>query len=135
MKRFIIATLFTLMSMFSFGQVQWYQTTGFKQAQVINEHYYWPNQWQNSNMRISIDLNNDIITVYSPRTQTYSIYGAYNNGQTYRDNNGGTQLKYYAIDQDYDKCTIRLRVEDNGNSQIYIDFSNIAWVYNVRRIQ
>lgn len=135
MKRFILATLFTLMSMFSFGQVQWYQTTGFKQAQVVNGQYYWPSQWQSSSMRISIDLGNDLITVYSPRTQVYAIYDSYNNGQAYRDNNGGTQLKYYAVDQDYDKCTVRLRVESNGNSQIYIDFSNIAWVYNVRRIQ
>ena len=48
---------------------------------------------------------------------------------------GGTNVKFYVIDQDYDRGSIRLRVERNGNSQIYVDFSNVAWVYNVVRIR
>lgn len=84
-------------------------------------------------MSISINLDTDIITIYSPRTQTYAVYGTYNNGQTYRDNDGGNNLKYYVVDQDGDRGEIRLRVERNGNSQIYVDFSNCAWVYNVVR--
>lgn len=134
MKR--ILTLFMLImciSLSSFAQVQWYQTTGFKKANVYNGTYSWPSQWETSNMKVSIDLDNDLITIYSPRTQVYAIYDTYNNGNAYRDSGGGQTVKFYAVDQDYDKCTIRLRVESNGNSQIYVDFSNVAWVYNVRR--
>lgn len=86
-------------------------------------------------MRLCIDIGNDQIIVYSPRTQIYQVYGVYNNGQPYVDDSGGINIKFYVIDQDYDRGSIRLRVERNGNSQIYIDFSNIAWVYNVVRIR
>ena len=86
-------------------------------------------------MRLCIDIGNDQIIVYSPRTQIYQVYGVYNNGQPYVDDSGGTNIKFYVIDQDYDRGNIRLRVEKNGNSQIYIDFSNVAWVYNVVRTQ
>lgn len=45
----------------------------------------------------------------------------------------GTQVKFRVIDQDYDKGFLRLRVENNGNSQIYVDYADISWVYNVVR--
>ena len=86
-------------------------------------------------MNLCINLSTDRITIYSPRTQVYQVYGVYNNGNTYIDSSGGTNMKFYVIDQDYDKGSIRLRVERNGNSQIYVDFSNVAWVYNVIRTQ
>lgn len=117
----------------SFGEQLWYRTTGFKQAAVYNGSYNWPSQWEPSNINICIDTDNDMVTIYSPRTQVYAIYESYNNGNAYRDSGGGQTVKFYAVDHDYDKCTIRLRVESNGNSQIYVDFSNVAWVYNVRR--
>lgn len=116
------------------AETQWYKTTAFAQARIYNNSYHW-GDWENSNMNISIDLTNDIITVYSPSKQVYYVYGSYNNGNVYTDNNGGRNIKFYVIDQDYDKGEIRLRVERNGNSQIYVDFSNIAWVYNVVRIR
>lgn len=131
MKRILLGLILSICCVLStFAQAQWYRTTGFATANVYNGQYHWGN-WEASNIRICIDK--DVITVYSPKTQIYAIYDTYNNGQMYYDN-GGKQVKFYAIDQDYDKCTIRLRIENNGNSQIYIDFSNVAWVYNVVRI-
>ena len=35
---------------------------------------------------------------------------------------------------EYDYGYIRLRIERNGNSQIYIDFADVMWVYNVVRV-
>lgn len=133
MKRFLVF-LFCLVSLSASGQVLWFRTTEYAQATVVNGHYYW-SKWEDSNMNLCINLSTDRITIYSPRTQVYQVYGVYNNGNTYIDSSGGTNMKFYVIDQDYDKGSIRLRVERNGNSQIYIDFSNVAWVYNVVRTQ
>ena len=110
-----------------------FRTTSYAQATVYNGRYYW-GDWESSNMLVTINLDTDIIKVYSPRTQVYKVYGTYNNGNAYTDNSGGSNVKYYVYDQDGDRGEIRLRIERNGNSQIYVDFSNVAWCYNVRRI-
>ena len=81
-------------------------------------------------MVLTINLNTDVITIYSPKTQIYKVYKT---GDVFTDNKGGRQVTFYVIDQDYDKGTVRLRIESNGNSQVYIDFLNCAWCYNVYR--
>jgi len=53
---------------------------------------------------------------------------------TYTDESQGKQTKFYVIDQDGDLGYVRLRIEKNGNSQVYIDFNDVMWVYNVRRV-
>ena len=133
MKKYLLILL-CFISISGYAQVQWYRTTQYAEATIINNRYYW-GDWESSNMRLCIDIGNDQIVVYSPRIQIYQVYGVYNNGQPYVDDSGGTNIKFYVIDQDYDRGSIRLRVEKNGNSQIYIDFSNVAWVYNVVRTQ
>lgn len=133
MKKYLLILL-CFISISGYAQVQWYRTTQYAEATIINNRYYW-GDWESSNMRLCIDIDNDQIIVYSPRIQIYQVYGVYNNGQPYVDDSGGTNIKFYVIDQDYDRGNIRLRVEKNGNSQIYIDFSNVAWVYNVVRTQ
>lgn len=133
MKKYLLILL-CFISISGYAQVQWYRTTQYAEATIINNRYYW-GDWESSNMRLCIDVDNDQIIVYSPRIQIYQVYGVYNNGQPYVDDSGGTNIKFYVIDQDYDRGNIRLRVEKNGNSQIYIDFSNVAWVYNVVRTQ
>ena len=131
MKRILLLFL-CLVPLLMSGQVLWFKTTTFAQASIVNGHYYWGN-WEGSNMRLCINLNTDRIIVYSPKTQIYQVCGAYNNGNTYTDPSGGTNVKFYVIDQDNDRGEVILRVERNGNSQVYVCFSNIAWVYNVIR--
>lgn len=139
MKKYL-TILFMLICFGIFGnveataQTQWYRTTAYAHANVYNGNYVW-GDWQSSDMNISINLTTDVITIYSPRTQIYRVYGVYNNGNVYSDNSGGHNLMFYVYDQDGDKGRVRLRVEQSGNSQIYVDFSNVAWVYNVRRTQ
>jgi hypothetical protein len=52
----------------------------------------------------------------------------------YYDDGGGVQIKFSVIDQDGDRGTVRLRIQNDGNSQLYVDFADIMWVYNVYRI-
>lgn len=84
-----------------------------------------------SDMAVTINLDNDVITIYSPKTQIYKVYET---GPTERNKTTGSQMTFYVYDQDLDKGSIRLRVTPKGTCQIYVDFSNIAWVYNVYRI-
>ncbi len=114
------------------AQVQYYKTTAYAQARVYNGRYVW-GAWESSSMTLVINLNTDVITIYSPRTQVYRVYGTANNGNSYTDSSGGNNVKFYVVDQDGDRGEVRLRIERNGNSQVYIDFKDIAWCYNVVR--
>lgn len=132
MKKF----LFTLALLFSFIaiQAQVYQYRTFQYAyQQTNSNGKWGewSDWQDSDMLMIINFNTDIVTIYSPTTQRYQITKFIRN---YTDNSGGKQVEFAFVDQDGDKGHMRLRIETNGNSQVYIDFNNIRWCYNVRRI-
>lgn len=111
------------------AETLWYRSTSFAMAKIVNSHYYW-GDWQKSNVSISLDLTNDIIAIYSRVKQVYYVTQT---GNSYTDESGGRQVQFYVVDQDRDRGTIRLRIETNGNSQIYVDFSDVAWVYNVVR--
>lgn len=133
MKKKLLTLVFCLIfSLVSFAQVNWYRTTSFAYKQKAS--YGWTNwsNWEKSNLQVSIDLDNDIIKIYSNKIQTYIVTEA---RDAYRDSSDGVTVEFGVIDQDYDRGTVRLRVERNGNSQIYVDFANIMWVYNVIRIR
>lgn len=82
-------------------------------------------------MVLTIDLDNDVITVFSQQKQVYKVIEYLGN---YTDESQGKQTKFYVLDQDGDFGYVRLRIEKNGNSQVYVDFNDIMWVYNVRKI-
>lgn len=127
--------LFTLVLLFSFitiqAQVYQYRTTEYAYQQT-NSNGKWGewSDWQDSDMLMIINYNTDIVTIYSPTTQRYQITKFI---RKYTDNSGGQQVEFAFVDQDGDKGHMRLRIEKNGNSQVYIDFNNIRWCYNVKR--
>ena len=136
MKKYFKFILVTMMMLFCMSnnvnaQTYYYQTTGF----AIKYKYStgWGNwsDWQSSNMKMKIDLDDDIIVIYSQQTQIYRVL---ENMGSYTDESGGRQTKFFVIDQDEDYGYVRLRIEKNGNSQVYIDFNDVMWVYNVKRI-
>lgn len=129
--------LFTLLLLFSItlisnAQIMYFKTTGYYER--IHYNSGWSN-WSSrkaSNMNISINLSTDVITIYSPRTQIYRIY---QHAGTYRNSDGDITAEYKFYDQDNNRGTLRLVVHNAGNSQIYIDFSNISWTYDVYRVR
>lgn len=81
-------------------------------------------------MYLTINLNTDIVTVYSPVTQIYKVtdyVGTYREGDS-------TVVEYRFIDQDGDKGTMHLVQKDSGTSFVYIRFANIQWAYIVKRV-
>lgn len=113
------------------AQVYTYRTTGYAYKKV-NSYGNWTNwsDWLKSDMRMVINFNTDVVTIYSPKTQVYKITEFIRN---FTDSSGGKQVEFAFVDQDGDRGHMRLRIETNGNSQVYIEFSNIIWCYNVRR--
>lgn len=109
------------------AETLWFKSTAYAYAEVVNKHYYW-SDWEKSNLTITIDLTKDVITIYS---STIQIYKVVQEGQVSDDKDGGRQVVFPVIDQDGDRGTVRLRITNDGTSQLYVDFNNIAWVYNV----
>lgn len=135
MKNFLLTLLFVIgfiTPINTYAETYYYRTTEFAYKQ-INDYGRWTNwsDWEESNILISINLSTDVVVIFSPRTQRYKITDHIRN---YTDNSGGKQSEYKFIDQDGDVGSMRLRKEKNGNSQLYIEFSNIMWVYNIKQV-
>ena len=133
MKKVLVTLALILCTLGSFAQstsILWFRTTEFAWKQ--KEYGVWSDwtDWEKSNMKVKFDLNRDQIVIFSPNIQIYNVLSI--EEPPYDPN--GQQVKYRVIDQDDDFGYIRLRIENNGNSQIYVDFANIKWVYNVVRL-
>lgn len=111
------------------------QTINFKTISFAEKEYNYSTQsweawssWEDSNMLLTIDMSNDIVTIYSPKVQIYQIYSS--NG-SYYDDDDDLHVLFKFVDQDGDNGTMRLLQRTSGSSEIYIEFSNIKWCYRV----
>lgn len=131
MKKFIFAIIFSFIAIAVSAQTISFRTTSYTYKEM--GYYGWTDwkPYQSSNMLITMDLTNDVVTIYSPKTQIYAIY-SYNG--SYVDSDGDQISKYSFVDQDGDIGQMRLVIRRNGTSELYIDFSNIIWVYSVIRL-
>lgn len=136
MKQRINTILMTLVMFFTMSNftlkadtndnVQYYKAYQYTQKMSYESDF---DDWTTVNIPITFNLTTDQIIIYSKRVQTYYIYKY----DTYISNEGLNAVRFYFVDQDLDKGTCRLVIRKDGTSQIYIDFSNITWVYNVIR--
>ncbi len=87
----------------------------------------WSN-WTDCNILVKIDYDRGKITIYSNDVQIYTII---EHADPPYDTNG-RQIAYIVIDQDGDQGRFRFRQQNNGTRQIYVDFADISWCYNVK---
>lgn len=138
MKKFLfllilcVAVTVAVSSTSSNKSPQYFKTIAYAEAHVSNGTYVW-GSLQKSDIALSIDISKGFITIYSPITQVYRITGFENFGKIYIDQDRYKNIMLNVVDQDGDKGKLRLRYESNGNSQVYIYFSNVAWLYHVVR--
>lgn len=132
-KIIILITLLTLSNVF-YAQSQdntiWFKATHV--AMKYKTYNVWSDwsDWQECDVNIRMDLSNDKIIIYSLEPQIYRVIETVN--APYDSN--GEQIAFKVIDQDNDIGRLRLRIENNSNTQIYIDFNDVSWVYNIKRI-
>lgn len=133
MKKIFLTLALVLCTLETFAQsrILWFRTTEFAWKQ--KEYGVWSDwsDWEDSNIKVKFDLNKDQIVIFSPNVQIYNVLRI----EEPPYDPSGQQVKYRVIDQDDDFGYIRLRLENSGNSQIYVDFANVKWVYNVIRTQ
>ena len=126
MKKFLFVILMIISTCVVNAQVLNFRTTSF--SKKVGSSW---GSWQESSLNITMDLNNDIVTIYSPKIQMYKIYS---NVSNYYDSDGDYNMNFKFIDQDGDQGTMTLLQRTNGRSEIYIRFRNIQWCYVVRRL-
>lgn len=133
MKKFLIVMLLSFVGLFTSAESLWFRAYNYaikyKTEYNRNNSSGW-SAYEKCNVNIEFKMDEDMIIIYSNKTQIYAIY---EDAGEYTDREGGKQQGYYVIDQDYDKGMIRLRIARDGTSQLYVDFNDVGWVYNVVR--
>lgn len=131
MKKFILACLFlTALISSSFAQSYKYYSTEFA-YKVKNDYGTWSewSDWVSSHCLITINLDRNVINIYSDEPQEYDIYDY--DDSFIDDRDGGQSLTLKCVDRDALRCQIRLRVQTNSQLQLYVDYNDVMFVYNI----
>lgn len=102
--------------------VQWLK------AYELAVNYEGWSDWEPVNIDVKIDFNKGFVKILSKQTQVYEILSQL---PSIKDNSG-ENLRFRVIDQDKDIGVLMFRVQNNGTKQIYLEFDDIGWVYNVK---
>jgi hypothetical protein len=85
--------------------------------------------WEDTNVLMTIDLDEDRITIYSKVTQVYDV-AEYEGKIT--DQDGDDVMSFFCVDKDGTTCRIRFIVNhEDERYQLYVDYKDFAFVYNV----
>ena len=132
MKRLVsVILLFFSMCCYAGDNIRYYETTSFSMKKVVNGEWTDWSEWEESGMIITMNLTKDVVEILSPKAQIYNIT---ENKGLYIDQDGSRNVNFSFVDQDGYKGVIRLRIEKNGNSQMYIEYANVMWVYNLIQV-
>lgn len=129
-KKLLLSLIFLLTFVSISAQSYWYRANSFAMAVKYYGEYYW-NDWESSVVKININYNTNKVYIYSPETQIYTMKYVTFNGS---DGEFGRVIGIRVIDRERNNALMKLRIEYNGNSQLYIVYDNCAWVYNIERI-
>lgn len=124
--------LVLLMGVFSislFAEIYKFQAQQFAYKYQYNDGSWadW-SDWEKSSLLIVMNTDNDRIRIYSDSPQEYDVY---NYQESYVDSDGWTTSTLNCVDADGTQCELRLRVSDDGDAQLYVDYTDVMWVYNI----
>lgn len=122
-KLMLIVTLLFGFTVISNAEVRWFNA--YEVAIKYNGEW---TDWEDCNVDVKLDISNDLVVIYSAETQVYSILYEIEAPH----DSSGEQIAFRAKDHEGDYCTFRLRIQNNGTKQLYVDFADVSWVYNVR---
>ncbi|MEM7659186.1 MAG: hypothetical protein AAF399_23905 [Bacteroidota bacterium] len=125
MKKLLITCLLAMLTSVAFAQNSTIKAWANSFSYKTDGQRDW-SKWQS--VHILVVIKNNRITIYSKETQEYDVISSQ---EGYIDRDGDTVYKFTAVDQDGDKCNLRLIDRKSGDPQLYVDFSNFRWVYNL----
>lgn len=83
--------------------------------------------WIETRCLVNINLDREEINIYSDTPQEFTIYDC--DDDVFDDSEGGSQFEMSCIDADGLRCSVRLRVQSNGQLQLYVDYNDVMYVY------
>lgn len=97
-----------------------------------NDYGVWSewSDWESCSILVVINTDQDRINIYSSTPQEYDIYDY--EGESH-DRDGGTTNTLKCIDANGLRCEMRLRQQRNGSWQLYVDYNDFMFVYNIER--
>ena len=125
---FTLALLLTFVGTIS-AEVLKMRTTSFA-IKSVNEYGYWSDwsDWEGCSILVVVDVDGDRITIYSQTPQEYDIYDS---EYEESDGEGGTIQTFHSVDANGLRCDVRIRITKDGSMQLYVDYSDVMFVYNV----
>lgn len=85
--------------------------------------------WHKCNIPISINMEESRIRIFSNKEQDYQVVSDWED--LYDDKGESTYAK--CIDSDGLVCRVKIRKQYNVGFQIYVEYSDLIWVYNIER--
>lgn len=133
--KIFIASIFLLITSTAFSQVTKCKAYSFAHKEKNEYSGGWSewSSWEDVDILIVIDTDNNRIKIFSKVDQIYDIIE--NKGKS-TDSDGDDTLEWICVNEDGLKCGVRLVKLNSkgGTSQIYIDFSDFIFVYNIYRL-
>ena len=133
MKKFYFTVLFLLFGLIGSVEAQTYKfySTDFAMKYKTDRGYWsdW-SDWEPSHCLITISLDRDEISIYSEEIQEFDVIRS---DDWRKDNGGGEQFEMFCIDSNGLKCSMRLRVQSNGELQLYVEYNDLMYVYHLER--
>lgn len=132
MRQVILLSAFLLLSTVAFCQV--YKFKAHSASYKYEGKYGWT-KWtepEETSILIVFNIDKERVTIYSKETQEYDIIKVYDKVV---DSDGDDVFRYLCVDKDGLRCNIRwIYLNAQSRWQIYVDYSDMMWVYNVRKI-
>ncbi len=135
MKKFLVFTLLLFVSVFAshaYAEVLKLKAYSFS-ARSTDRYGNWSDwsDWSDCNILVVSD-DDSRVKIYSEETQEYDIISS---EEEVSDNQGGKVIEFHCIDKDGLRCSLRLRIDKNDNIQLYVDYDNLSFVYNVYHLK
>jgi len=134
-KSVCICIILIILSLNTFSQVTKYKSTSFS-FKTKNENTLRWSKWsepESAEILITIDLTSDRIKIFSEEEQVYDIIQYY---KMTTDVDDDETLKFQCVNEDGLKCFVRFVIlkSQNGRKQLYVDFADMSWMYNIYKM-
>lgn len=131
MKKFLALTLLLVSSMAVskvYADVIKLKAYNFAYRAVENGSWTDWSDWSDCNILVVLNTDKERLTIYSKETQEYDIISC---DDWESDGKGGKVMEIQCIDAEGLRCNVRWRVDNEGEQQVYVDYNDVSFVYNV----